>query len=1557
MWTHGFQFAGYYAAIAQGFYEEEGIQVELKERLEELYNVEAVLAGEAEYGISDAGLLLYRMEGKPVVLLGQIYQHSPLIFMSKRDSGIVGPFEMTGKRVLMDLRVKYEAPLYAMIEQILGGISKIHAIQHTFDYEDFLEGKADAIATFITDQPFLMKQRGVEINIINPQSYGMDFYGDNLFTTEKEIQHHPGRADRVLRATLKGWEYALSHQEEIIEWIQQNYPNYTQRDLLEYEARMVELLILAELIPLGDINPARYNWAASTFFRLGMATTESVPEGFFYSAKPQPTLSMKPEDKDWLAAHPQIRIGVMNAWPPLNFVDDSGTLQGIGVDYIGLLNKRLGNVLQIEASSFDENLRRVQSKEIDALMDITPRPEREETLSFTTPYLTIPHVLVGRNEDVYFDSETDLAGKTVAVESGYYNIAYLRQNYPEIVLKEYASTRDALDAVSRSEADAYIGNRAVVIYLIDKELFTNLQVMGRSAQAPVELSIGIRKDWPELLSILNQALDSITQEEYRAVRRKWTGLDQDAANFAPEPMISEVERRWLQEHRAIRLGVDPYHPPFDFFDATQTHSGVASDYVNLLNHQLNIAMEPVIASSWQEVLEMIQKGEVDALPCIAKTPTRLNYLIFTKPFLQVPLVILTRENSPYVSSLDDFGDERVAVIQGYASQEFLHRDYPDKKLLLVQHLDEALQMVSKGKADAFVGDIESIQFSIKKLGLLNLRIAATTPYKLEFAFAVRKDWPELVAILDKALQGISETEKLRFLDRWTQFQVERLTDWGLVWRVALLIVAISTLILGIILYWNRRLAREIVERKRIETALRESEEKYRTLVQNLNIGVYRNTGGSVGRFIEANPAMMQIFGYASEEEFLRVSVSSLYIDPQNRQHFIKEISEHGSVLNKELHMKRKDGTLFWASCTAIAQFDPSGAIRWIDGVLADITERKKLDEQLHHYEFIINSVRVMLSLVSRDYRYDAVNNEYCLSLQKPRDTILGHCVDEMWGEELFERSIRPHFERCFRGEALNHETWIPLPRYGNRYCEITFLPYRDENDKVTHAVVMIHDITHRKQAEEKLQQATQAADAANQAKSVFLANMSHEIRTPMNAILGYTQLLQRDKSINKQQREFIATINRSGEHLMALINDVLEMSKIESGRVSLNRQAFDLHALLQDFETMFRFPIEKKQLRFEISRAESLPRYLFGDEGKIRQVLINIVGNAIKFTDEGHITVRAFSRLVSGQNDFTLAPNTEFSAITIDVEDTGCGIAAHELEQVFSQFDQTESGRTKGMGTGLGMAISRQYARMMGGDITVQSAWGKGSVFRFTFLVENHDEELGQVRPSVRQVDRLAPGQEEQRILVVDDRDTNRDLLARMLTRAGFLVQEVEDGYQAIDAFQRWHPHMIFMDMVMPGIDGCETMRRIRTLPDGKEIPILMVSASALVEDLNKAIEAGADGFIRKPFREQELFREIERHTNVQFLYEESEPRPDQAEADLAHADAGLCPEALAALPPELIDTMLVALKQGYVNKLNEQIEEVAAIDARIATALAQMADAFEFDTLKVWLEGARNAE
>jgi two-component system sensor histidine kinase/response regulator len=495
------------------------------------------------------------------------------------------------------------------------------------------------------------------------------------------------------------------------------------------------------------------------------------------------------------------------------------------------------------------------------------------------------------------------------------------------------------------------------------------------------------------------------------------------------------------------------------------------------------------------------------------------------------------------------------------------------------------------------------------------------------------------------------------------------------------------------------------------------------------------------------------------------------------------------------------------------------------------------------------------------------------------------------------------------------------------------------------ACAIISNAYERVLMDRSLRDSIEAAQAANRTKSAFLANMSHEIRTPMNAILGYAQLMSRDKKLSSEQKNYLERINNSGEHLLELINDILEMSKIEAGASDLAPKVCDFHSLLRDVEAMFKVRTDAKGLEFEVNRGDNVPRYLFVDEGKIRQVLINLLSNAIKFTETGKISITIKSFLPDGaKRDNEKDPQ---NILLIEVADSGEGIKPEDIELIFEPFRQGDGQNGLNSGTGLGLPISREYARMMSGDLTATSEVGKGSLFRFKFIVEKAQEyQLG--KPELqRRVLRVDSNDKLPRILVVDDREMNRDVLVRMLSAVGFVIHEAVDGQGAIDALINWQPDLIFMDMMMPVMDGREATRRIKALPEGKDTPIIMVSASAMEEDRVAGLASGADGFIRKPYREQEILQEIGQHLPVKYIYEDETDGPEPPA--LVHKTVDK--DAVKRLPSKLKAELFDSVCTGDFDRLEGLLGQVAIQEKSLAGDLQRLADAYEYTELYNLLE------
>jgi signal transduction histidine kinase/DNA-binding NarL/FixJ family response regulator len=477
--------------------------------------------------------------------------------------------------------------------------------------------------------------------------------------------------------------------------------------------------------------------------------------------------------------------------------------------------------------------------------------------------------------------------------------------------------------------------------------------------------------------------------------------------------------------------------------------------------------------------------------------------------------------------------------------------------------------------------------------------------------------------------------------------------------------------------------------------------------------------------------------------------------------------------------------------------------------------------------------------------------------------------------------------------------------------------------------------------------AKESADAANRAKSEFLANMSHELRTPLNAILGFSQVMKRSASLSPEQQQYLGIINSAGEHLLELINDVLEMSKIEACRTTFYETSFDLYRLLDNLHEMLKLKASSKNLQLIFERSSEVPQYLQTDERKLRQVLINLIGNAIKFTDKGSVTLRVMGNrsLHSQAEPGNEGDQKDNYQLFFEVEDTGLGILPAEIEQLFAAFGQTETGRKSGQGTGLGLAISQKYVQMMGGEIKVKSTPGEGSIFSFDILVKR--SQIAEVSPpqETRKVIGLAPHQPQYRILVVDDSWESRLLLVRLLTSLGFVVEEAENGLQGFHLWSSFSPHLIFMDMHMPVMNGYESTKQIKAHFKGKETTIIALTASAFEEERKAILSAGCDEVISKPFRQELLLEKIAESLGVKYLYEESAVQDqDEATKDELNAAERSLNFHLYQMPVEWVEKLNKAALKCRDRDIIQLCEQIPKTHSPLAKTLTNWANDFLFD-------------
>jgi PAS domain S-box-containing protein len=740
---------------------------------------------------------------------------------------------------------------------------------------------------------------------------------------------------------------------------------------------------------------------------------------------------------------------------------------------------------------------------------------------------------------------------------------------------------------------------------------------------------------------------------------------------------------------------------------------------------------------------------------------------------------------------------------------------------------------------------------------------------------------------------------------------------------------------------------DVTERKLAEEALLKSGALQNAIFNSANFSsIATDEKGVIQIF---NVGAERMLGYAAAEVMNKITPADIS-DPQEVIARAKALSaELGTQITPgfealvfkaargiediyELTYIRKDGSRFPAVVSVTALRDDQNAIIGYLLIGTDNTARKQveaermlLDQRVRDQQFYTRSLieSNIDALITTDPR------GIITDVNKQMEALTGCTRDELIGAPFKDYFTDP--ERAEAGIKLvlgekkvtDYELTARARDGKETVVSYNATTFHDRDRKLQGVFAAARDVTERKRYEQSLQQ-------ANRAKSVFLANMSHEIRTPMNAILGFSQLMLRGQDLTPRQCQYLQTINRSGEHLLALINDVLEMSKIEAGRTTLNPSTFDLPVLLNDLEMMFRVRTDEKKLSFSVEMVGEVPQFIVSDINKLRQIFINVLGNAVKFTESGAVGVRVHVD----------RPGPTDPCLRIEFEDTGPGISADDQGKLFRHFEQTKTGQQAGTGTGLGLAISREFVRLMGGDITVKSQVGVGSVFTIQLPLHEGKAQAVQAHGNLRHVQKLQPGQATCRVLIADDIEDNRQLLEQFLAPVGFEVRLATNGVEAVQGFDSWRPHLILMDFRMPVMDGHEAIRQIRSMAGGEDTKIIAVTASAMDDNRQQLMDIGADDFIGKPFREAELFQKIHVHLGLEYQYAEDPTDADQQEA------AELKPNSLAGWPREVIDSMREAVITADLDQLLATIQEIETRDPRIAHGLRHLAESFQYEKL-----------
>ena len=697
-------------------------------------------------------------------------------------------------------------------------------------------------------------------------------------------------------------------------------------------------------------------------------------------------VTLSPEEDAWVKENPTISIANTISWPPFEFLDEDGEYRGITADVLRLVTERTGLGFELAMKPWSESLQMLKDGKLDVGPGIGKTLEREKYLLYTEPYVNSSYAIYAKEGRADISTEKDFSGKTIAVEEGYMFHEYLEKNHPDANLFLANDTLGALKAVIKGEADAYIGTMPVASYIIQQNLLSGIELVGYFEDKPFSLYMATNKEHSVLRDILDKGLDSISDDEMNEIMERYVG--EDAQRHLS---LSDAEKQWLADHKDIRLGIEQAWLPFEGLSQDGKLEGIVSEYVAWMNKRLSISMAPVVGLSWLEILQAAKDKKVDVLPDVARTPEREEYLNFTAPYLRIPLMLITRDDYGFVAGLDDMADKRVAVIAGYMSEEYLKRDHPEIEIVSFTLMEECLEAVAEGDADAVLDNLSALTYAIQLHGYTNLKPAATTPYFYELSYGVRKDWPELVPILEKALGAISENEHRSFKDRWVNMHVESRVDWYMVWKVSFAIVLVGGIILGIIWRSNRKLAVEVNERKKAEAKIRESERVFRAILDNMPAIVFLKS--MEGRYIRVNRAYENQYG-VKREDVVGKTLYDLY--PQDLADKLTAVDQAAIEAGKPLEGENcmvEDGKEIVLSNVMFPVVDDDGKMTAFGGIETDITRRRIAERKLEDaYDVISGSINyatnIQGAILPSPESLEETFSEH-FALWEPRDKVGG----------------------------------------------------------------------------------------------------------------------------------------------------------------------------------------------------------------------------------------------------------------------------------------------------------------------------------------------------------------------------------------------------------------------------------------------------------------------------------------------------------------------------------------------------------------------------------------
>ncbi len=1136
-------------------------------------------------------------------------------------------------------------------------------------------------------------------------------------------------------------------------------------------------------------------------------------------------------------------------FPPFTMLNNSGRPIGMLVDLWRLWAKKTGQKVEFLLNDWDQSVRAVEDGRADFHAGLIKSPSRADWMAFSMSIYPVGAQIFYSEKKGPITLE-QLVGQRVGVIAGWFEEEYLKTLHPAvkgnlskgskspiIEVVPYKSYEDQLEDLADGRIRAILDTAVSTAAEIHKMGLSGEIDWVRKPVYVRNLRAGLLKGRKELLSLINLGLSEIYPQEIMALEKRWIPNSSQRlyAEYSKNLNLSELEKDRLAKHKTIRMAVVSSFPPYVYFERDGSIQGVLKDYIALINKKLGVEIEPVRFNNLAEAAQALRSKEIDGTMGMVPTFDASKQFNLTRPYLWVDNVIVTRTDAPFLSGPGDLAGKVVTTREGFALLGQLKKDHPNIRLMPVSTFEEGLVAVDKGEAFAFVGSLISMRYTTRLLGLTNLKVAATTPYRNALQMAIRKDWDEFEDLLDRALQSVTPRQREKIIDRWANVHIEKIMDWKRVWRISALVASVIGLVLAVIMVWNRRLSREVSERKKAEATVRASQNQLQEIVDTVPSAIWVMDADT--RYLLVNAYFEESLGDSRENIIGKTDLEILAPgEGEKHQLLSQKVLESQEPITTESELTHADGTAHTYLLHQVPLVDEEQALYGLVGLAIDITQRKEMEKELSGLSKVFADAADPIIIEDSNGLVIDMNPEAERLYGWDRDQLLGLPIKTIVPPERHSQAD-DLLRQCKAGKTVRGVEGLRMHKDGTIIpVLITLSLLKDEDGEIIGIASIAKDIGAQKKTEQALAEAKKRAEDATQAKSDFLANMSHEIRTPMNAIMGMSHLALKT-DLTPKQRDYITKVDLSARSLLGIINDILDFSKIEAGKMDMESVPFSLEEVLENVSNLVGIRAQKKNLELLFKIDPRMPSQLLGDPLRLGQVLNNLASNAVKFTEEGHLLIAV--KVTEVKEDTV--------HLQFRVTDTGIGLTEEQQGKLFKAFSQADTSTTRKYGgTGLGLTISKRLIEMLGGEIRVESVYGEGASFIFTAAFGLGESE----EKPIHKLDKALKGI---RTLVVDDNAASREILRDMLEVMSFRVSLAASGEEGIEEVAKADADgqpfdLVLMDWKMPGMDGIKASEKIKTHPGLSKIPaIIMVTAYGREEVMQTAEKLKLEGFLLKP--------------------------------------------------------------------------------------------------------------